>query len=184
MECVETSISDVVVIKPRIFQDDRGYFFESFNLVTFEQKLGAIPHFVQDNESRSAKGTIRGLHLQMPPYAQSKLVRVIVGKVMDVAVDCRPDSSSYGQAVCQELSGENKHQMWIPEGFAHGFQVLSDECILSYKVTAGYAPSAEVSINPFDQHLGIPWQKDILALMSEKDRNGMDFSDFAALNAG
>jgi dTDP-4-dehydrorhamnose 3,5-epimerase len=176
MKLVETEIRDVKILEPRVFEDDRGYFFEAFNKKTFLKELGRRLDFCQINESASTKGTIRGLHLQKGASAQAKLVRVIHGEIIDVAVDCRLDSASCGSHVAIRLSSENKRQLWIPEGFAHGFQVLSDFCILNYCVTSQYSPNDEVTINCYDGDLGVCWASDGQALLSEKDRNGIAFT--------
>ena len=140
MKFVNTPIEGLVIIEPTLFGDDRGYFIESYNKKKFEEAIGNIS-FVQDNESKSAKGVLRGLHFQKPPYSQAKLVRCIEGKVLDVAVDIRDGSKTFGQHVTVELSGENKKQVFIPRGFAHGFLVLSNTAIISYKVDKSYAPA-------------------------------------------
>lgn len=170
MEFIPTKIPDVVLIKPRVFSDPRGYFMESFRKDLFVQQVEQID-FMQDNESKSSYGVLRGLHYQLPPYAQSKLVRVITGAVLDVAVDIRRNAPTFGQYVSVELSEENKHQLYIPKGFAHGFVVLSNEAIFTYKVDAPYAPDHEASINYADPELNIDWQiptQDIQT--SERDR--------------
>ena len=141
----ETAIPGVWIIEPKVFTDQRGYFFEAFKQEEFDTIVGGV-HFVQDNESRSTKGVLRGLHYQLAPYSQSKLVRVIKGRVLDVAVDIRKESPTYGQYVAVELSEENKRQLFIPQGFAHGFHVLSDEAIFTYKVDNPYTPSHERGI--------------------------------------
>ena len=143
MEVIKTSIDGVVIIEPRIFRDERGYFFESFSQREFDEKVGHID-FVQDNESMSVYGVMRGLHFQRPPYAQSKLVRCVRGKVLDVAVDIRAGSPTYGKYVAVELSEENHRQIFIPKGFAHGFSVLSDEAVFQYKCDNFYHPESEI----------------------------------------
>ena len=178
MKLVETEIRDVKILEPRVFEDDRGYFFEAFNKKTFLRELGRKPDFCQINESASSKGTIRGLHLQKGNSAQAKLVRVVHGEIIDVAVDCRLDSPSCGSHVATRLSSENKRQLWVPEGFAHGFQVLSDFCILNYCVTSQYSPADEVTINCYDKDLRIGWANDGQTLLSEKDRNGIAFTRY------
>ena len=172
-----TDIEGVVVISPRIFKDDRGYFFESFNQKEFSEYVGPVS-FVQDNESRSAYGVVRGLHFQKGEHAQAKLVRVISGRVLDVAVDLRPGSPTYGRHVAVELSGENHLQLFIPRGFAHGFCVLSEEAIFLYKVDQPYAPQSEACIRFDDPTINVDWP---LApqemVLSEKDKKGMLFSE-------
>ena len=163
-------IPDVLLIEPTIIGDNRGYFLEAFHKNELEDKVGHPVNFVQDNESKSTRGVLRGLHYQLPPYTQAKLVRVIVGNVLDVAVDIRKSSPTFGQHVSVELSGENKHQLFIPRGFAHGFVVLSDSAIFSYKVDNYYAPAHDRGIIFDDPGLAIDWRlhKDALSL-SEKD---------------
>ena len=140
MKVTATRIPEVLLIEPRVFGDARGFFFESFNLKVFSEALGAAVEFVQDNHSRSSRGVLRGLHYQLAPHAQGKLVRVVAGEVFDVAVDIRPGSPTYGQWVAEILSAENKKQLWIPPGFAHGFVTLSDTAEFLYKTTDYYAP--------------------------------------------
>ena len=152
-----TDIEGVVVISPRIFKDDRGYFFESFNQKEFSEYVGPVS-FVQDNESRSAYGVVRGLHFQKGEHAQAKLVRVISGRVLDVAVDLRPGSPTYGRHVAVELSGENHLQLFIPRGFAHGFSVLSEEAVFQYKCDNFYWPSSEGAVAWNDPDIGIDWK--------------------------
>ena len=169
MEFKETSIKGVYVIEPRVFNDARGYFFEAWKLAEFEEHIGKV-NFVQDNESKSSRGVLRGLHYQKGEFSQAKLVRVIKGRVMDVAVDIRKSSPTFGQYVMVELSGENKRQFFIPRGFAHGFLVLSDEAIFTYKVDNVYAPQADAGIRWNDPALGIEWPIDPKeVLTSEKD---------------
>ena len=169
MEVIRTAIDGVVIIEPRVFRDSRGYFFESFNLKEFEQKVRPV-NFVQDNESCSSYGVLRGLHFQKPPFAQSKLVRVVQGRVLDVAVDIRRGSPTFGQHVAVELSGENHRQFFIPRGFAHGFCVLSTAALFQYKSDNFYAPQSEGGIQMLDDGLGIDWRvpRD-RAVMSDKD---------------
>lgn len=157
VEVIETSIKGVVLLKPRVFEDARGYFFESFSQREFEEAVGKID-FVQDNESRSLYGVVRGLHYQLPPYAQAKLLRVVKGRVWDVAVDLRRDSVTFGQHVAVELSEENKLQLFIPRGFAHGFAVLSEETVFQYKCDNYYAPGFEGGICFDDVDLHIDWK--------------------------
>ena len=169
MEFKKTSIDGVYVIEPRIFTDARGYFFEAWKQAEFEEHIGKV-NFVQDNESKSSRGVLRGLHYQKGDYSQAKLVRVIKGCVLDVAVDIRKSSPTFGQHVMVELSGENKRQFFIPRGFAHGFLVLSDEAIFTYKVDNVYAPQADAGIRWNDPALGINWPIDPKeVLTSEKD---------------
>lgn len=177
MEFIRTEISDVFLIKPRIFGDNRGYFFESFHHERFCEFAGVDIQFVQDNESFSNKGVLRGLHFQKPPMAQGKLVRVIRGSVLDVAVDIRPDSPTYGQHVSFVLSAENKMQAYIPAGFAHGFATLEDETIFQYKCTNYYSPENEGCILWNDPDLNINWQVTAPSL-SEKDKLGELFHSF------
>ena len=157
MEVIKTKIPGVVIIEPRLFPDARGYFFESFSKREFEEKVGKI-EFVQDNESKSSYGVLRGLHFQKPPYAQSKLVRVVKGAVLDVAVDIRKGSPTFGQHVAVELTEDNHRQFFIPRGFAHGFAVLTDEVIFQYKCDNFYAPASEGAIAWDDPDLGIDWR--------------------------
>jgi dTDP-4-dehydrorhamnose 3,5-epimerase len=152
-----TAISDVLLIEPKVFGDERGFFFESFNARAFGQATGLDVTFVQDNHSKSAKNVLRGLHYQMPPKAQGKLVRVVQGEVFDVAVDLRKSSKTFGQWVGLHLSAENKKQVWVPEGFAHGFLVLSDTAEFLYKTTDYYAPEFERSLLWNDPALSIDW---------------------------
>lgn len=171
MEVIQTAIAGLLMIQPRVFEDERGYFFETFSLKTFEEKVSNTV-FVQDNESRSRYGVLRGLHFQKPPFAQAKLVRVVKGRVLDVAVDIRNDSPTFGCHLAAELSEENKTQLFIPRGFAHGFVVLSDEAIFQYKCDNYYAPAHEGAIRWNDPALHIDWQlspSDII--LSDKDNN-------------
>ena len=169
MEVIKTDINGVVIIEPRIFRDERGYFFESFSQRDFQEKVCRTV-FVQDNESKSSYGVLRGLHFQKPPYAQSKLVRVIRGAVLDVAVDIRKGSPTFGQHVAVELTGENHRQFFIPRGFAHGFSVLTDEVIFQYKCDNFYAPQSEGALAWDDPDLGIDWRIPTdKVLLSEKD---------------
>ncbi len=172
MEYKETAIKGVYIIEPRVFNDARGYFFEAWKKGEFEEKIGKI-EFVQDNESKSSYGVLRGLHYQKGEFSQAKLVRVIKGKVYDVAVDLRKSSPTFGKYVGVELSEDNKRQFFIPRGFAHGFVVMSEEAIFTYKVDNIYAPQHEASIRFDDASLGIEWpvdSKDVLT--SEKDLKG------------
>lgn len=170
MKFIRTKIPDVVLCKPTILKDERGYFFESFKKETFEKFIGCSVHFCQDNEAKSAKGVLRGLHYQLPPFAQSKLVRVVKGKVLDVAVDIRKGSPTFGKYEAVELSEENKLQLYIPKGFAHGYVVLSDEAIFSYKVDNYYHKESERGIMFNDNTLQIDWKLPLNQLLiSEKD---------------
>ena len=163
------SIPDVLLIAPTVYTDDRGYFMESFQQADFEEILPGI-HFVQDNESQSTKGVIRGLHFQRAPHAQSKLVRVIQGSIWDVAVDIRPDSPTFKQFVSAELTAENHHQLFIPQGFAHGFIVTSDTAIVQYKTDAFYDATSDGGVHPHDLDLGVSWPLPIHEhVLSEKD---------------
>ena len=169
MNVIKTSIDGVVIIEPRLFKDARGYFFESFNQKEFEEKV-CHTAFVQDNESKSSYGVVRGLHFQKPPFAQSKLVRVIKGVVLDVAVDIRKGSPTFGQYVSVELTGENHRQFFIPRGFAHGFSVLSEEVIFQYKCDNFYSPQSEGAIAWNDPDLNIDWRIPAeKVVLSEKD---------------
>ncbi len=171
MKFSKTDIPDVILCGPTVIKDERGYFFESFNKNIFEKHLGKPVHFCQDNEAKSTKGVLRGLHYQLPPFAQSKLVRVISGKVLDIAVDIRRDSPTFGQYVAVELSGENKHLLFVPAGFAHGYVVLSDEAIFSYKVDNYYHKESERGIIYNDSELQIDWKLSFKELIiSEKDK--------------
>jgi dTDP-4-dehydrorhamnose 3,5-epimerase len=165
------SISDVVLIEPTVHGDNRGYFIETFRQDLFEGALGYQVNFIQDNESKSTKGVLRGLHYQLPPYTQAKLVRVIEGSVLDVAVDIRKSSPTFGQHVAVELTAENKHQLFVPHGFAHGFVVLSDSATFAYKVDNYYAPDHDRGIVFNDQDLAIDWQLPLEILqLSDKDK--------------
>lgn len=170
MQFVRTKIEDVVIIEPKVHGDDRGYFVETFRADKLEEFLGFKLNFGQDNESKSSKGVLRGLHYQLPPHAQTKLVRVIQGRVLDVAVDIRRNSPTFGQHVAVELSAENKKQLLVPRGFAHGFVVLEDDTIFAYKVDNYYSPECDRGIAFDDESLNIDWilKKEELKL-SEKD---------------
>lgn len=177
MTCERTAIEGLLILKPKRFEDPRGYFFESFNQKTFTELVGSEYHFVQDNESKSQKNVLRGLHFQAPPFAQGKLVRVIKGRVLDVAVDIRKDSKTYGQHVSVELSESNGLIFWIPPGFAHGFLTLEEDTIFSYKCTDYYAPAHEGAIMWNDASLQINWQEQNV-LVSEKDKHAEQFTTF------
>ena len=171
MEIIKTEIEGVVILEPRIFKDERGYFFESFSQREFDEKVMPI-RFVQDNESMSTYGVMRGLHYQKMPYTQSKLVRCTHGKVLDIVVDIRKGSPTFGQHVAVELSDNNHRQLFIPRGFAHGFAVLSDVAVFQYKCDNFYAPQAEAGIQLRDEELGIDWKIPASeAILSEKDKN-------------
>ncbi|NHR03732.1 dTDP-4-dehydrorhamnose 3,5-epimerase [Chromobacterium haemolyticum] len=169
MNIINTVISDVKIIEPTVFGDERGFFFESFNQQRFEAAVGCSVHFVQDNHSRSAKGVLRGLHYQLAPHAQGKLVRVIEGEVFDVAVDIRRGSASFGQWVGTRLSAANKRQLWVPPGFAHGFLTLSDSAEFLYKTTDYWFKDLERAIAWNDPELGIAWPLDEEPQLSPKD---------------
>lgn len=178
MEIIKTEIEGLLIIEPRIFQDARGYFFESFSQREFEEKVGAV-HFVQDNESMSTYGVMRGLHFQRPPYTQSKLVRCVSGKVLDVAVDIRKGSPTYGRHVAVELTGENHRQFFIPKGFAHGFAVLSERAVFQYKCDEFYHPEADAGISILDESLQIDWRIPAeAAILSDKDTRHALLKDF------
>ena len=173
------NLDGVYLITPEIFEDERGYFFESYNENQFN-KVGIICHFIQDNQSKSQKGVLRGLHFQNPPYAQGKLVRVISGSVLDVAVDIRKKSPTYGQHFSIELTEQNKTMLWIPPGFAHGFATLENNTIFSYKCTNLYNKESEKCIFWNDQNLNIDWQLNS-PILSKKDINGTPFQEFVSL---
>ena len=178
MKFIETKILDVIIIEPIVFEDERGYFLESYNQNKFEEFIGNIS-FVQDNESKSSKGVLRGLHFQKPPFAQAKLVRCIEGKVLDVAVDIRKKSKTYGHHIAVELSGENKKQLFVPRGFAHGFLVLSESATFAYKVDNIYAPEFDTGIRWNDKELNIQWgMDDSEVVISAKDAELPFLSEF------
>ena len=180
MKVIKTSLDGVVIIEPHVFLDSRGYFFESFSLREFEEKVQKI-NFVQDNESMSSYGVMRGLHFQKPPFTQSKLVRCVKGAVLDVAVDIRRGSPTYGEHVAVELTEKNHRQLFIPRGFAHGFAVLSDVAIFQYKCDNFYAPQADGGISIKDDSLGIDWIIPIQnAVHSEKDTKHPLLKDFTS----
>lgn len=175
----KTEIEGVLIIEPKVFGDARGYFFESFNAQEFAEKTGLNISFVQDNESMSTYGVMRGLHFQRPPYTQSKLVRVVKGSVLDVAVDIRKGSPTYGQHVAVELTEENHKQFLVPRGFAHGFAVLSNIAVFQYKCDNFYAPQADGGINILDDTLGIDWRiPTAKAILSDKDTKHVCLRDF------
>lgn len=179
MNIIKTDIEGVLVVEPRVFGDARGYFFESYNARDFREQTGIEVTFIQDNESCSSYGVVRGLHFQKPPYAQSKLVRVVEGTVLDVAVDIRKGSATYGQHVAIELSADNKRQLFLPKGMAHGFAVLSERAVFQYKCDEYYHPEAEGAIAWDDPTLAIDWRIEIdKVLLSDKDRKHPMFNDF------
>ena len=178
MKVTQTKISDLIIIEPTVFGDARGYFLESYNKKKFEEVVGKTS-FVQDNESKSSKGVLRGLHFQKPPFEQAKLVRCIEGEVLDVAVDIRKNSKTYGEHVAVLLSGENKRQLFVPRGFAHGFVVLSDSATFAYKVDNIYAPDHDAGIRWNDKELNIQWGLEVSEVMvSKKDAELPCFSKF------
>ncbi|AIP97245.1 dTDP-4-dehydrorhamnose 3,5-epimerase [Salmonella enterica subsp. enterica] len=171
MKVIKTDIPDVLIFEPKVFGDKRGFFMESFNQRVFDEALGHKVEFVQDNHSKSSKGVLRGLHYQLPPYAQGKLVRCVVGEVFDVAVDIRKDSETFGKWVGVNLSADNKKQLWIPEGFAHGFYVLSETAEFLYKTTNYYNLLSDRGIIWNDRSININWPISGDILLSEKDMN-------------
>ena len=178
MNVIKTAIPDVLIFEPRVFGDERGFFFESFNHKLFEEAVGYPVTFVQDNHSKSSKGVLRGLHYQLPPHAQGKLVRCVAGEVFDVAVDIRKSSPTFGQWVGVHLSGENKRQLWIPEGFAHGFLTLTEYAEFLYKTTNYYQPTAERSILWNDATLTIACPEPVTSpILSPKDALAAAFYD-------
>jgi dTDP-4-dehydrorhamnose 3,5-epimerase len=176
MKATPLAIADVILIKPRVFGDERGFFFESFNQKHFEDALGQPVNFVQDNHSRSTRGVLRGMHYQIQ-QPQGKLVRVIQGAVLDVAVDIRKNSPTFGHWVAELLSATNKHQMWVPQGLAHGFLVLSENAEFVYKTTDYYAPQHERCIAWNDPSIGIQWPSDVIPMLSDKDQRGDSLED-------
>jgi len=176
MNATELAIPGVFVLDPKVFGDERGFFYESFNATVFEQLIGRSTDFVQDNHSRSSRGVLRGLHFQLAPKAQAKLVRVVQGEIFDVAVDVRPESKTFGKWVSQTLSAENKKQMWIPEGFAHGFLTMSETAEVLYKTNGLYAPEFERCVLWNDPSIGIDWPTTEGLVISEKDRAGRALS--------
>lgn len=183
MEVFKTALEGVLIIEPKVFGDNRGYFFESFSQREFDEKVGAILghtiYFVQDNESMSSYGVLRGLHFQLPPFTQSKLVRCVKGSVLDVAVDIRKGSATYGQHVAVELTEENHLQFFLPRGFAHGFSVLSETAIFQYKCDNFYAPQADGGISIMDDTWGIDWKIPMdKALLSDKDTKHCCLAEF------
>lgn len=182
MKLTTTDIEGIVILEPQVFNDERGYFFEAFNEARFAELVGINTRFVQDNESRSKEGVVRGLHFQLPPYAQSKLVRVVRGAVLDVAVDIRRGSPTYGRYVAVELSEENRRQLFIPRGFAHGFSVLRGDAVLEYKCDNLYSRESEGAIRWDDPTLAIDWRIDPASvIVSEKDRQSKPFAECTTL---
>ncbi|MFQ1832912.1 dTDP-4-dehydrorhamnose 3,5-epimerase [Aeromonas veronii] len=176
MNVIKTAIPDVLIFEPKVFGDERGFFFESFNYRLFEEAVGYPVTFVQDNHSKSSKGVLRGLHYQLPPHAQGKLVRCVVGEVFDVAVDIRKSSPTFGQWVGVHLSADNKRQLWIPEGFAHGFLTLSDTAEFLYKTTNYYCAASDRGIVWNDKKLAIAWPVEELNMtLSDKDKQQTEF---------
>lgn len=181
MKLTETKLKDCYILEPVKYGDSRGYFMESFNERTFNELTGTEVHFVQDNQSYSTKGVLRGLHAQTGEYAQAKLVRVLKGEVLDVAVDVRPGSATFGQHVAIRLSAENNLQMFIPRGFLHGFVVLSDNATFLYKCDNFYHKASECGVHPLDRDLAIDWQLPVAAvLLSDKDKEAQSFAQFKA----
>ncbi len=179
MKVLKTAIEGLLIIEPTVFGDSRGYFFESYNKQRFKDETGLDIDFVQDNESMSSYGVMRGLHFQRPPFTQSKLVRCVRGKVLDVAVDIRKGSPTYGQHVAVELTEDNHRQFFVPRGFAHGFAVLSQTAVFQYKCDNFYAPQADGGINIKDETLGIDWQIPMdRAILSDKDLKHPNLADF------
>lgn len=178
MEVIKTDIEGLVIIEPKVFGDARGYFFESFSQRDFDEKVGKVS-FVQDNESKSCFGVLRGLHFQLPPFAQAKLVRCVKGKVLDVAVDIRKGSPTYGKHVATELTEDNHRMLFIPQGFAHGFSVLSETAVFQYKCDNYYAPQSEGALQWNDKDLNINWLiPENNVILSEKDKHHTLFKDF------
>ena len=177
MNVIKTEIPDVLILEPKVFGDERGFFMESFNQKVFDEAVGRKVEFVQDNHSKSIKGVLRGLHYQLEPYAQGKLVRCVVGEVFDVAVDIRRDSETFGKWVGVNLSAENKKQLWIPEGFAHGFYVLSDTAEFVYKATNYYNFLSDRGIIWNDKNINVNWPIVGDILLSEKDMNHRTFTE-------
>lgn len=178
MKIIETQFEGLLILEPKVFKDERGYFLESFNYKEFREKVGDI-NFVQDNESMSSYGVIRGFHFQLPPHDQAKLVRCVKGSVLDIAIDLRKSSPTFGKSISVELSEDNKRQLFIPRGFAHGFAVISPTAIFQYKCDNYYCPESEGGISLFDKDLKIEWPFDLSeAIISEKDRRLILFKDF------
>lgn len=173
----ETKLKGCFILEPTVFEDERGYFFESFNETKLTAILGYTPHFVQDNQSKSQFGVVRGLHMQVGEHGQAKLVRVVEGKVLDVVVDVRPGSPTFGHHIAVELSAENKQQMYIPRGFLHGFSVLSEHAVFFYKCDNNYHKEAEDGVNPLDTELAVDWQIPVeQMILSQKDQEVQPFA--------
>ena len=179
MRAVATRLPGVLILEPQVFGDERGFFMESWNAATFARLTGCTRAFVQDNQSRSARNVLRGLHYQLPPKAQDKLVRVVTGEILDVAVDLRRSSATFGQWEAVRLSAQDKRQLWVPAGFAHGFRVLSDSADVVYKVTEYYAPEHERSVRWDDPGLGIDWGSGPAPQVSARDAAGGSFAEAA-----
>jgi dTDP-4-dehydrorhamnose 3,5-epimerase len=177
MKFTRLAIPDIILIEPDVFGDDRGFFFESFNQEKFAEATDLSPTFIQDNHSKSTMGVLRGLHYQLPPKAQGKLVRVVQGEVFDVAVDIRRSSPTFGKWVGEYLSAENKKQIWIPEGFAHAFMTITETAEFLYKTTNYYSPEHERSIRWDDPDIGIDWVKDVVPILSAKDAKALGLKD-------
>ena len=175
MKINKTFIEDLLIIEPQLFKDDRGFFYESYNKNNLDKVINIV--FVQDNESKSNKGVVRGLHFQLPPFEQTKLVRCVSGKILDVVVDLRTNSKTYGKSFSIELSSENNKQLFVPKGFAHGFQVLSEDAIVNYKVDNFYNPKYDSGIIWNDKDLLIDWSLDIKPVLSDKDLKLISFKD-------
>jgi dTDP-4-dehydrorhamnose 3,5-epimerase len=183
MKIIKTEVEGVVILEPKVFGDDRGYFTETFRQDKFEEAIGYKVNFIQDNESKSSFGVLRGLHYQLPPFSQSKLVRVIIGSVIDVAVDIRKGSPTFGKHIAVELSGENKRQLFVPRGFAHGFVVTSETAIFTYKVDNYYALEYDRGIAYNDPDIDISWGIDLeKLLLSEKDKMHPSLTDADLFN--
>ena len=176
MKIIKTFIEDLLIIEPLMFKDERGFFYESYSKKNLDKNINTV--FVQDNESKSVKGVIRGLHFQSPPFEQTKLVRCVNGNILDVAVDIRKNSKTYGKYFSIELSSENNKQLFIPKGFAHGFQVLSETAKVNYKVDNFYNPKSDSGLIWNDKVLSIDWNRDLKSILSEKDLNLMSFKNF------
>lgn len=177
MKFIKTEIRDVVILEPTVYKDDRGYFFESYNKEQFDKHVGEV-NFIQDNQSKSVKGVLRGLHFQRPPFTQAKLVRCLEGTIIDVAVDVRKGSPTYGQHVSVELSGENKKQLFVPRGFAHGFSVISETATVMYKIDNEFAPKYDQGILYSDKDLAVDWKlKPEEVILSDKDKELKTFKE-------
>ena len=175
MKINKTFIEDLLIIEPQLFKDDRGFFYESYNKNNLDKVINIV--FVQDNESKSNKGVIRGLHFQAPPFEQTKLVRCVSGNILDVAVDIRKNSKTYGKSFSVELSSENNKQLFVPKGFAHGFQVLSETAIVNYKVDGFYNPDSDSGLIWNDKDLSIDWNLDLKPILSKKDLKLISFKE-------